>query len=135
MAGLLRGFSLKYKIMKAKNLKEFKALIKRYESITLEEIKEEQKKHDYFIGDTIANKLTGYGEEETCTLCKNIDMFDDCKGCIYTDVTNAVCGTGINKKTYDRIYGADTPRKLLNAFRARAKHMKVLFFSKTLLKS
>ena len=48
--------------MKAKNLKEFKKLIKRYESITLEEILEKEKLLHEFDGfDDLANLLTGFG--------------------------------------------------------------------------
>ena len=103
--------------MKAKNLKEFKALIKRYESITLEEIKE-----DKFESHFTAQKLTGFGNPSTCTLCQ---LFN-CHNCIYLIKTESGCLSGINKKTYRRISDAITPVKLLNAFRARAKHMKTL---------
>ena len=101
--------------MKPKNLKEFKALIKRYESITLEEIKE--RFLDYIRMLSIAKVLTGFGSPETCTLCKVL-----CRNCVYT----YGCSSDISKKTYERICYADTPIKLLNAFRARAKHMKTL---------
>ena len=101
--------------MKPKNLKEFKALIKRYESITLEEIKKAGNIH--FAPD----KLTGFGTSDTCTLCK-IECFE----CVYHVNTENHCNDGINQKTYREIVYADTPTKLLNAFRARAKHMKTL---------
>ena len=111
--------------MKAKNLKEFKALKKRYESITLEEIKEEA---IYYTNSGVANKLTGFGNEETCSLCENIEVgFSfDCGGCVYTASTGEYCSSGTNGKTFDRIEKAYTPTTLLNAFRARAKHMKTL---------
>ena len=126
--------------MKAKNLKEFKALIKRYESITLEEIKEA----DVSLPNTTdvirivlfqvsgvykqkANKLTGFGDNSTCTLCilPNLGS-SDCDGCVYLDMTEDKCNKGINLKTYIRICEANSPTKLRNAFRARAKHMQTL---------
>ena len=110
--------------MKAKNLKEFKALIKRYESITIEEIKKVFNSQSMLI----ANRLTGYGDEDDCGLCKYINTDDEynCEGCVYVIATNCLCSTGKNKKTYKRIGRANTPLKLFNAYRARAKHMKTL---------
>ena len=102
--------------MKAKNLKEFKALKKRYESITLEEIKE-----DGFAEYFTAQKLTGFGVPNLCTLCQSCG--ESCSNCVYGKIG---CMGGINNKTYYRISNATTPLKLRNAFRARAKHMKTL---------
>ena len=107
--------------MKAKNLKEFKALIERYESITLREIKK-----DKFKSHFTAQKLTGFGDITICTLCNSNN--GDCVNCIYGKTG---CMDGINQKTYYRISNADTPVKLFNAFRARAKHMKTLLKTKS----
>ncbi len=105
--------------MKPKNLKEFKALIKRYESITLEEIKGIE-----HISDA-ANTLTGFNNTDICSLCNSISK--NCSLCVYkSDYHYFHCVNGINKKTFDEIKNADTPTKLRNAFRARAKHMKTL---------
>ena len=113
--------------MKAKNLKEFKALKKRYESITLEEIKKALKANCWFIG---AQVLTGFGCDMTCTLCLPLkeDGYTNCNKCVYSVVKESgyQCLKGKNKKTYDRILYADTPTLLHNAFRARAKHMQTL---------
>ena len=104
--------------MEAKNLKEFKELIERYETITLEEIKETE-----FVKEYTAKGLTGFGDPKTCSLCKV-----GCTDCVYGSIisTGEDCLGGENKKTYTRIESADTPLKLRNAFRARAKHMKTL---------
>jgi len=110
--------------MKPKNLPEFKALIKRYESITLEEIKEKiNESIDEWLS-TIPNELTGFGDKETCTLCKY-----GCSNCVYNQ--GLACLKGEHRKTYYRISHADTPIKLFNAFRARAKHMKTLLKEKS----
>jgi len=109
--------------MKPKNLKEFKALIKRYESITLDEIKEafEKSKLSIFLFDNAANELTGFGNfPNECILCGSVEM---CEQCIYG---NDGCVNGKNRKTYNKIENADTPLKLFSAYRARAKHMKTL---------
>ena len=111
--------------MKAKNLKEFKALKKRYESITLEEIKEIDDSGCFF-GDNIANKLTGFGKSETCTLCEKINCWDSCDKCIYYILTKGTCNNGIAYETYYGIENAYNPTTLRNAFRARAKHMQTL---------
>lgn len=121
---------LKNKIMKPKNLKEFKALIKCYESITLEEIKKESKYLD-FIDSDMANELTGFGNSDDCSLCKVIDWGNNCDECIYYILTRSSCNCGINFKTYRGIADAKTPLELLNAFRARAKHMQTLLNSKS----
>jgi len=103
--------------MKTKNLPEFKALIKRYESITLEEIKE----LGVFINYFTAQKLTGFGDPDLCTLC--LACKNKCTNCVYT---SAGCMLSRNALTFNKIHDADTPTKLLNAFRARAKHMKTI---------
>ena len=105
-----------------KNLKEFKALIKRYESITLEEIKES----GGFRTTETANELTGFGLARTCTLCIYNDKNFKCADCVYYILTNHSCSDGHNVQTFYEIEGANTPTKLLNTFRARAKHMKTL---------
>ncbi len=106
-----------------KNLKEFKALIKRYESITLEEI--EEKEVCSYISSSVVKELTGFGSDLTCPLCKAVKR--KCSICVYgKKVSFFGCLYNENTKTYDRIESANTPLKLRNAFRARAKHMKTL---------
>ena len=124
--------------MKAKNLKEFKALKKRYESITLEEIKDtvvslpntaDVLRFVIFQAAGVykqkANKLTGFGSSSTCSLCR-VKCLSECEGCVYLVMTGDGCNQGINLKTYIRICEANSPTKLRNAFRARAKHMQTL---------
>ena len=106
--------------MNPKNLKEFKALIKRYESITLEEIKKKAIEITDFSN--VASELTGFGTISHCLICSGFY----CNQCIYYIRSGDGCSGEINGKTYDRISNADTPTKLRNAFRARAKHMKTL---------
>jgi len=104
--------------MKPKNLKEFKALKKRYESITLEEIK-----GFTLIGCKSPNELVGFRSRDTCTLCKY-----GCHVCVYRENVrqNLACLNGENRETYINISNAIESIKLLNAFRARAKHMETI---------
>ena len=54
----------------AKNLPEFKALIERYETITLEEIRAAWDADGEATGDyDVREKLTGFGSTGSCTLC------------------------------------------------------------------
>ena len=109
--------------MKAKNLKQFKALIERYETITLEEI---EKVHDDFYMYATPNTLTGFGNNLTCSLCSKDNKIIDCVNCVYNIRTSKHCNEGVNLKTFAKIVYAETPKSLLKAFRARAKHMKTL---------
>ena len=107
----------------AKNLPEFKKLIERYETITIEEIEEAGGKLPHWLAPiatlSTVNILTGFGMYTTCSLCKKVK--DNCFNCVYG--TDEGC---VKDSTYRRINNADTPRKLLNAFRARAKYMRTL---------
>lgn len=101
-----------------KNLEEFKELIRRYESITLEEI------NDAWLegmgAERVARYLTGFGDSLTCSLCKAVEIC--CRSCVY-GITNG-CLDGKNEETYCNIKYAKSPDELLSAFRGRADHMK-----------
>lgn len=107
--------------MKPTNIDAFKKLIERYETISLDEIKEEYLKPSNI---NAKNNLTGFGDISKCTLCRKAGP---CNNCVYaSEYFSGVlyCTDGINRATYYRILGADTPRKLLNAYRARAKFLR-----------
>jgi hypothetical protein len=102
----------------AKNIPEFIALIHRYETITLKEIKEELKLQESLFA---AENLTGFGDSKTCTLC--IAVKKDCNECVYNNHGSFGC-LCYNKKfddSYYRIRNAKTARKLFNAYHNRAK--------------
>uniref|UniRef100_A0A6M3KXS5 Uncharacterized protein n=1 Tax=viral metagenome TaxID=1070528 RepID=A0A6M3KXS5_9ZZZZ len=114
-----------------KNKKAFMKLIKRYESITIEEIREVNKRgyrylssEDILVAQSVQNELTGFGSYKTCTLCKAIN--DDCKECVYIHCTGCICSEGANVITFDQIYTAKNAKKLLAAYIERAKHMRML---------
>jgi hypothetical protein len=108
------------------NLKEFKELILRYESITLEEIQKISKIRWIAInGNNIAgNSLTGFGSKSTCTLCVAVNGY--CDKCIYSSLTGNSFAGCTDDFTYSSIGNADTSEKLLNAFRKRAEYMRNL---------
>jgi hypothetical protein len=119
-----------------KNLKEFKALIERYETITLEEID----RYFYVVESDVSNvskELTGFGSYFTCSLCLSviIDKFSkipkpDCNLCVYVSVEYFGNLGNVNNctkhPTYSNIKEATDPEELLNAYRERAKYMKTL---------
>lgn len=107
--------------MKAQNIPEFIALIKRYESITLEEIEQ----NPFINGDLGAQKLTGFGNNNTCTLC--ISVKNECQKCVYEGRFS--CIQDKLEDSYYAIKAAETPEELFYAFRNRAKVLRE--FAKT----
>jgi hypothetical protein len=108
------------------NIKEFKELRDRYNSITLEEIENIFKECD----ENRAYYLTGFGNDRSCTLCKSAREGYNCEKCIwwwYNPIKNnsfdATCQYMKLAKTYYAIDEANTPKELLKAFRNRAKLM------------
>lgn len=107
-----------------RNLKQFKALIKKYKSIRLKDI-------NCLFGyssEDIANYLTGFGSKASCSLCRDKDGFIiDCIDCVYAkSVRNCKefhCAKNSNAYTYNAIINAGTSKELFRAFRDRAAHM------------
>lgn len=119
---------------KPKNIKEAVKLIARYREVTIEEIKMTDvyiPSYSYY-GKEVAHEITGFGDGDTCTMCIKVGLY--CPECVYSyglieiDREDENCHHGKFEESYDRICKADTPRKLLNAFRHRAdvieKHLK-----------
>lgn len=67
------------------NLNEARELLEKYQSITLDDIEriylEGQEDNCIIDGHDVLNKLVGFGEEETCMLCKAVQ--GNCDICIY----------------------------------------------------
>jgi len=105
-----------------KNLNEFKKLIERYESVTLEEIE----KVWFIQGSLTANQLTGFGKIHTCPLCGyKGGKFTLCKDCVWAYNNEGIrCMNGANGYTFRAIKFAENPEELLQAFRMRAKRMR-----------
>ena len=104
-----------------KNIKEFKELIEKYESITLEDIVLAEATVDVFeYGFDIAQYLTGYGSKNSCMLCGAINS--DCSQCVWGKVEfNFGC---IVHPTFKAIENAEDAKELLQAFKNRAAYMR-----------
>lgn len=113
--------------MKAQNEKEFKALIKTYESITLEQLQKTGREVVPFYSSTLT-RITGFGGWGTCTLCKPISTSDTvrCKECVYffTSEERMSCAIRENFESYHDIEKSSSIENLLTAIKARAKHMR-----------
>lgn len=114
---------------KIKNLEQFHRLIKTYENITLDDIKEvENKMLNTLQG--AASIMTGFGCTTSCKLCYPINTFNDtrkrCLGCVYSELTGTLCYKGLNEYTYDLIIYAADENHLLAAFKARALYMRAI---------
>lgn len=111
-----------------KNLKEFKELIQRYETISFEEI---ENAFSFNYPEDVKKYLTGFGSSETCILCTKF-KFDYahkfCTNCVYGNILN--CLHGIMKESFNLIYNAATPKKLFKAYWIRAKAMREFLKSK-----
>jgi hypothetical protein len=98
-------------------MKVFIDLIKRYETITLEEIQEKW--------ETMGNAITGFGSPSTCTLCHEyMDPVDGCLPCPWVSLTGHTCSGFKNSHTYSDIYDVGNVLDLLTAYRKRAEYMK-----------
>ena len=115
----------------AKNLPEFKKLIERYETITIEEIEEAWSDDGEATGDYDARKeLTGFGSTSTCSLCRPVMSKEHglrCDKCVYGYKDAMLIPMPCTRDdTFEMIRAADTPELLLSAYRARAKYMRTL---------
>ncbi len=108
------------------SLATLKKLIERYETITLEEIEKAWKKYNIDWDSGVACHLTGFGACDKCTLCKVVRS--NCGDCIYSKITKyqAYRTPCLHIKGYQRIQRANTPKRLLSAYRNRASVLKGL---------
>lgn len=122
------------------NLKQFKELILKYESITLKDVEDTEvyqntKSKTVFDSDELLQELTGFGTLITCTLCKAVGIKyqkiseigkKGCKNCIYIKETGDMCFNGVNENTYDAFseLEIETTQDVVNAYHVRAKHMR-----------
>lgn len=109
------------------NIDAVKELIERYESITLDEIKEASEyyedQHTFEYGLHVAENLTGFGDTTKCSLCVAVKL--KCKLCIYGfryDYRWACTW----HYTYANIERAKDAKSLLKAFKERAIYIRKL---------
>lgn len=114
------------------NLEEFKALILRYDKLKLRDIKNANNalSHTIFRPAAVARKLTGFGSEYTCTLCRPLYVRLDieCHKCVYSvnverPHANFHCTKGPNSESYHAIFEAENEEDLLKCYEIRKKHM------------
>jgi len=85
--------------LKCLNLKEAKALVKKYRSLTIKDFEKVEDVLRYIPRPyTILQKLTGFDSVSTCTLCQACNAC--CSECIYRVVTGSRC---ITQYTYKAI--------------------------------
>lgn len=97
------------------NIKAAKELVKLYNSMTIEKIDNCKEPFDDFCKKQ--NALTGFGNSETCTLCKSI--IQSCPNCIYNGIYG--CINGKFKASYVAIAETRDSESLLKAYKERAK--------------
>lgn len=105
---------------KIENLDAFRKLIRKYESLSLEQVESTWIKKDSDAQDTM-EELTGFGSPSTCTLCKVVRK--DCDKCVY-GTFGMLKGTPCIDGTYDDIENADSPEELMIAIANRVSYMK-----------
>jgi hypothetical protein len=103
------------------NKKAVVELIKRYSTISLDEIKKEFEKGLSLR--QIKMNLTGFSSLEHCSLCLSVN--EDCYLCIHYLTERKTFGC-INSFTYKTIIDADTPELLLTAYKARSIYLQSL---------
>lgn len=106
--------------------KAFKALKKRYETITLSEINEAfnnlvEEGNGSFKGQCAANVLTGFASTGKCSLCRAVNQA--CFDCFWVIRTGHPCTSYPNAETYKGIYFAKDALELKEAFKKRAERM------------
>ena len=123
--------------MNKANLKAAEKLAKRYESITLDEIKNAKPDPDLWSMagpmDVVAAILTGFGRSNICTLCKATGKVQglyhkesQCSECIHGGENGGnACVLGESKNSYEAIENSQTPEELLVAFKERAKYLRM----------
>ena len=122
---------MKRKLSSKMNADAFKALIEKYESITLEELQEAGERHDHeyiyrkeYIHRSLED-ITGFGNSQKCTLC--FARANQCEGCVWTtDAYSSLeyIGYACVNDTYDDISDAGSFEDLLITIKARAKYMR-----------
>jgi hypothetical protein len=81
-----------------KNLKEFIALIHKYEAVTVKKLETCATKVQI-----AANTYSGFGNSDTCTLCVAVTQKDsevNCSDCVYVKLTDAKCNGLPNRESY-----------------------------------
>ena len=123
-------------MLEPKMRKAFNDLIKKYRSITLEEINTVGLNfYDKFTGEDVLNAITGFSDS-SCTLCEaSTSLLDSCnipsiykENCsiCYKELNGIRCFEEENRYSYQNIAKASTPEGLLIAINEIADHIELL---------
>ena len=122
--------------------KAFKNLIKKYRSITKNDIENIIEKHFNGVfptGKKIMKLLTGFGSVSSCKLCKasfkvnNNYILCDCKEC-YIEINGNVCNEELNGDTYYEIHHSRNVESLLISIKNRADYIEGLLYKRRYVK-
>lgn len=118
------------------NIEEAKELLRKYRSITLEEINKVYDKLEFEYGEEVLHEITGFGSICTCILCKKLKSVDipKCSACVWRSLSakekkDLYClgsySSGVMeedrvKQTYDGILSSEYPEELLDLVELRA---------------
>lgn len=104
------------------NIEDAKKLYWKYMGITYEdlvvvekEIQNHLNHHKEVAPNLILHKITGFGSQYTCMMCKV-----NCSNCCYKIATGQSCSSGVNHNTYWAIHEAKDLQQLLSAIKDRA---------------
>jgi hypothetical protein len=107
-----------------KNIAAAKALIEKYNTISLKEIRELWQSRPSRLARNVARDLTGFGSTTSCTLCITTRTPKEntrCRCCIYKKERGCTAASPRIEITYNHIEDVENPTALLKAFRERAK--------------
>lgn len=134
------------------NIQEAKELVEKYRSITKEMLQpiwddaakknaanKEEDDIEYIYADEILNKITGFSQRESCSLCKPVKHYglnklsSYCRGCIYAELLDngnpnpwVTCTDYESKETYKAVERASSIEQLLLAISNRADYLESL---------
>ena len=120
------------------NKKEFFELIRKYESITINQLEDMRKKLEdkgqpcNFGMDDILCEITGFGTMSSCTLCKvarfEKESYVNCKACIYSLIQHkegqCPCCRNQLEESYCAIESSHTIYNLHDSIQLRIKDLK-----------
>lgn len=111
--------------MQIKNLDAARRLVKKYRSITREELESNAHEDDDYWHEELS-RITGFGSLRNCCLCNECGYEagdPDCTGCLYSwnkDNVNKFSVPCINQYTYCATYIAESLDELYEAIQNRA---------------
>lgn len=103
-----------------KNIEAAKKLLEMYKSITLEQLEEDYKENPILVGFDFLNKITGFGDTNSCILCKAV--YKVCVSCIYSFRVGERLFPCVDK-IYIEMDRATSAEELFNAIQKRISYL------------